>query len=244
MVAQLPQTTASPIVYPDDDGLPMSDNTLQFEWIMTFYYNLDWLFADNPEVFVAGNLLWYPVEGQVKTRQAPDIMVVFGARKGYRGSYKQWQEKNIAPQVVFEILSPGNTQTEMNRKLIFYNLHGVEEYYIYDPHKNELSGLLRPQESETGDRHLQVIEEMQGWTSLRLGIRFELSEETLQVYRPDGQSFATYLEAQQQLEQAQRLAEAEAQRAEQAEAALAAEQRKAQLLAERLRQMGINPDEL
>ncbi|MBD2578160.1 Uma2 family endonuclease [Oscillatoria sp. FACHB-1406] len=240
MVAQLPKTTASPIVYPDDDGLPMSDNTLQFEWIMTFYYNLDWLFADSPEVFVAGNLLWYPIEGQVKTRQAPDVMVVFGARKGYRGSYKQWQEKNIAPQVVFEILSPGNTQTEMSKKLLFYNFHGVEEYYIYDPHKNELSGLIRPEQSEileTGAPYLQVIEEMQGWTSPRVGIRFELSEETLQVYRPDGEPFATYLEAQRQLEEVR-------QRAEQAEIALAQERQKAQLLAEKLRQMGVNPDEL
>ena len=35
-------------------------------------------------------------------------MVVFGRPKGYRGSYRQWEEGGIAPQVVFEILSPGN----------------------------------------------------------------------------------------------------------------------------------------
>ncbi len=32
-------------------------------------------------------------------------MVVFGRPKGDRGSYKQWLENQIAPQVVFEILS-------------------------------------------------------------------------------------------------------------------------------------------
>ena len=35
-------------------------------------------------------------------------MVVFGRPKGRRGSYRQWEEDNIPPQVVFEILSPGN----------------------------------------------------------------------------------------------------------------------------------------
>ena len=46
-------------------------------------------------------------------------MVIFGCEKGDRGSYQQWKENNIAPQVVFEILSPGNTTKEMNRKLLF-----------------------------------------------------------------------------------------------------------------------------
>lgn len=51
MVAQLP--TKRDIIYPDSDGKPMADNTLQFRWITTIKTNLDWLFADNPDVFVA-----------------------------------------------------------------------------------------------------------------------------------------------------------------------------------------------
>jgi Uma2 family endonuclease len=66
--------------------------------------NLECLFADHPDVFVAGDLLWYPVEGRPDIRVAPDALVTFGRPKGYRGSYQQWQEGNIAPQVVFEIL--------------------------------------------------------------------------------------------------------------------------------------------
>ncbi len=41
--------------------------------------------------------------------------------------------------MVFEILSPGNTTKEMNRKFLFYQDHGVEEYYLYDPQKNRLT---------------------------------------------------------------------------------------------------------
>lgn len=101
--------------------------------------------------------MWYPIEGDNKTRRTPDIMVVFGRPKGYRGSYQQWLEDNIAPQVVFEILSPGNTLSEMASKLQFYNRFGVEEYYLYDPDNNDLTGWQR---SETG---LIVIESLDGW---------------------------------------------------------------------------------
>src|SRR6266849_9080184 len=95
--------TASPktaVVYPESDGLPMADNTKQFHWIVTIKGGLDAVFRDDPNVFVAGNLLWYPVEGDNTIRIAPDIMVVFGRTKGHRGSYQQWLEDNIAPQVV------------------------------------------------------------------------------------------------------------------------------------------------
>jgi hypothetical protein len=92
-------TSPQTIVYPDSDGLPMSDNTLQFQWITTLVGGLDSSFREDPDVFVAGDLLWYPIEGDNKTRTAPDALVVFGRPKGYRGSYMQWREEGgVAPQ--------------------------------------------------------------------------------------------------------------------------------------------------
>src|SRR3954451_10088857 len=120
-------TPSKAIVYPDSDGLPMSDNTLQFQWITTLVGGLAALFRHDPNVFVAGDLLWYPIEGDNKTRTAPDAMVAFGRPKGYRGSYMQWREGGIAPQVTFEVLSPGNTRAEMDRKRGWYFRLGVEE---------------------------------------------------------------------------------------------------------------------
>src|SRR5436305_7914457 len=157
------------VIYPDSDGKPMADNTLQFEWITTIKGGLDALFRDDPNVFVAGDLLWYPVEGDNKTRTAPDATVVFGRPKGYRGSYMQWREEGIAPQVVFEILSPGNRIQEMLRKFRFYEHYGVEEYYIYDPDDVELTGWRRVGEG------LEEIPEPNGWRSPRPGIQFDLT---------------------------------------------------------------------
>lgn len=196
------------IIYPERDGQPMSDNTKQFRWIVTIQGGLDSLFKDSPKVFVAGDLLWYPVEGDNKTRIAPDAMVVFGRQKGERGSYLQWREDNIPPQVVFEVLSPGNRLGEMLKKLKFYERYGVEEYYMYHPDNEDLSGWLR-----SGDE-LQEIEQISGWVSPRLGIRFEPKPIGLEIYRPDGQKFATYVELDEQRENAIARANQEAQRAD------------------------------
>ncbi|MCW6036134.1 Uma2 family endonuclease [Spirulina subsalsa FACHB-351] len=197
------------ILYPDSDGLPMADNTLQFRWIVLIKENLELLFANQPDVFVAGDLLWYPVQGHPEIRVAPDALVAFGRPKGERGSYKQWEEENIAPQVVFEILSPGNRLAEMSKKQQFYDDYGVEEYYIYNPERNDLHGLWRSEEG------LRGIENLQNWTSPRLGIRFVLTASTLEIYRPDGRPFLSFLELEQRGEAERQRAEQERQRAEQ-----------------------------
>lgn len=231
MISQFKNPSPPEIIYPDRDGNPMSDNTLQFRWITTIKSNLDWLFAQDENIFIAGDLLWYPVEGNNKLRQAPDVMVVFGRPKGDRGSYQQWKEDNIAPQVVFDILSPGNTQTEMIKKLAFYDRYGVEEYYIYDPDKNDLSGLHRSQ------NRLEIIEVIDNWISPRLGIRFELGEPELCLYYPNEQRFQSYVEI------AQRLQESEAELAKE-RLKVQEERQRAEKLAIKLRELGINPEDL
>src|SRR5436309_1007065 len=115
-----PSLTPRTPVYPESDGKPTADNTKQFECVTTIKGGLDAQFRDHPEVFVAGDLFWYPVEGDPNTRTAPDVLVAFGRPKGHRGSYLQWKEGGQPPQVVFEIWSPGNRLGEMTRKLDFY----------------------------------------------------------------------------------------------------------------------------
>jgi len=223
------------IIYPDSDGQPMADNTKQFRWIVLIKENLDSLFA-NETVFVAGDLLWYPVEGRPDIRVAPDVLVAFGRPKGDRGSYRQWQEDNIAPQVVFEILSPGNTLKEMSRKLLFYNRYDVEEYYIYNPDSNELMGFTR------ADEELISIENIDHWHSPRLGIRFELTASTLNIYDHQGNLFLSPLELRKSLEQEKFRAEQEKSRAEQEKSRAEQEKARADCLAAKLKELGINPD--
>jgi Uma2 family endonuclease len=240
------------IEYPDSDGLPMADNTLQYEWIVTIKGGLDAIFVDDPNVFVAGDLLWYPVKGEPTIRSAPDAMVAFGRPKGYRGSYKQWEEEDVAPQVVFEVLSPGNRPREMIRKFQFYEKYGVEEYYIYDPDHGNLDGWRRSR------GRLEEISDMVNFVSPLLRIRFEPGPgpDNLRIFGPDGARFLTFAEWVEMSKAEQRRAEAAVERAaEQTRLAAVERQRadderqradderqRAERLIARLRELGVEPD--
>ena len=246
------QVTTEEIIYPCSDGQPMADSTIQYKLIVKIKEGCESLFKNDPNVFIAADLLWYPVKGRPDISQAPDTMVVFGRPKGDRLSYIQYREDNITPQVVFEIRSHNDRQTKMNKKLSFYQRHGVEEYYLYDPERNELQGWQRI------EGNLEVIEPMEGWISPRLGVRFELGSEGLEIYRPDGQKFLSYSELDEQRELNRRRAEQEFQRAEgqfqraeeasqrAEEASQRAEQeaQKAERFTAKLRELNIDPDSI
>jgi Uma2 family endonuclease len=201
----------------------MAENTIQFRWIVLIKEGLEILFASVLDVFVAGDLLWYPVKGNKYIKCAPDAMVVFGRQKGDRGAYVQHREGNVAPQVVFEVLSPGNRSAEMKRKFNFYQKYGVEEYYIYDPIKNNLQGWLR------SNHKLKPIANINNWTSPRLNIKFVLTSTTLEIYHPNGRKFSTPLEIEQRCQQAEQKAQQAEQKAQQAEQKAQQAEQQAQL---------------
>ena len=221
------------MVYPESDGKPMAENTKQYNCIVMIKENLEIFFTD--DVFIAADLFWYPVEGDNKTRRAPDIMVAIGRPKGDKGSYLQWEENNTPPQVVFEILSPGNTKSEMDDKFDFYNKYGVLEYYIYDPNKLTLKGYRRV------GRQLEEIPDMNGWISPNLEIKFEMDEKDgLKLYGPNGEPFRKIVDIEkerkkekEEKEKAELRADKEKSRADNAEKELI-------LLMEKLKDRGIS----
>jgi Uma2 family endonuclease len=232
-----PAAPVRAIEYPDDDGLPMADNTRQLRWIVVLYDNLCALFRQAADVFVAGNHLWYPEEGHPEVRNAPDVMVVFGRPKGDRGSYRQWEEGGVPVTVAFEILSPNSTAAALADKFAFYEDHGVEEYYIYDPESNRLHVFVRRGEV------LVRVRQVDSYVSPRLRIRFDLSGPELVVYGPDGGRFLTFeeLQAERERERHERLAAEQAE--ERAEEIQRRAARQADLMRRALRQQA-TADEL
>ncbi len=229
MVSQLQKSEATEVFYPDDDGQPMASNTEQYQWIVMIQQNLDGLL---PEAFVAGDLFWYPIEGRSDISVAPDVMVALGRPKGKRLSYKQWLEDSVPPQVVFEILSPSNTRREMDAKLLFFERYHVEEYYLYDTERHELSGFLR------GEFGLTPVADIGlDWTSPLLKIRFNTSDDELALFHPDGAPFLTYQEVVAKAKRAEEKAERAEEKAERAE-------ENATRLADKLRELGIDPDQV
>jgi hypothetical protein len=147
----------------------------------------------------------------------------------------------------------------MIRKLKFYEHYGVDEYYLYDPEDNELTGLQRQ------DRELCEIDGIEDWTSPALGIRFVLTSATLEIYYPDGRRFLTTVELAQQaeqtnlaleqtnlaleqtnlaLEQTNLVLEQTNLALNQVNLALEAERERAERLEAQLKALGVNPDEI
>ena len=234
------------VYYPDTDGQPMANNTEHFERIATTKYGLESVFRGRDDVFVAADLFWYPVKDKPNIAVAPDVMVVFGRPKGERKSYIQWREDNVAPQVVFEFLSEANTAAEMARKAAFFERYGVQEYYIYDLNRKELSGLLRY--DEQGDA-LEEIPDMRNWKSPRLGVRFDMSSGDLQIYKPDDTPFLQFSALEDlvrmqtaELKQTAEKIEQISERLERAEVAISKSESRAEALAAKLRALGVDPD--
>jgi Uma2 family endonuclease len=212
----------SSVTYPDSDGKPMSDNTLQWDTIAYTVNSLRSWYHHRPDVFVAGDLLWYYEEGNPKARVAPDGLVAFGRSRGYRGSYRQWDEDGVCPQVVFEVLSPKNTRTEMRDKYNTYARLGCQEYYEINPYKKRIIGF------EVVDNVVTHIVNGVGRHSTRLGLALQFDDEIFRFVDPSGTYLPTSIEA-----------------VESARAALAEKQAadaRADKLAERLRALGIDPD--
>jgi len=209
MLTHIPMPPELLALYPETDGEPMGDSTEQIAWIIFLVVNFQDLFRNDPNVFVAGNHFWYPVEGQPGIGMAPDTMIVFGRPKAHRSSYLQWLEENVAPQVVLEVQSPGNSSAEMAAKRAWFDRYGVEEFYNYDFTRGRLFGYRR---SDLGT--LEEIRPIRGWVSPRLGVRFDLVDGKLQIFRPDGRPFRdpneVFLEREELLVQLQERAIQEA----------------------------------
>lgn len=201
-------------LYPVDNGEPLSNDTEHLKWITFLKNGLEDWFADRTDVFIAADLAWYPVEGRPEICKAPDVMAVLDHPAGDRMTYKQWEENHRAPDVVFEFMSKSNTAAEMMEKLEFYSAQGCKEFFIYDYGRGRFHAFRRDGGSSLASRPAEADGT---WRSLVLGMTFGLDEAgRLWVRRPDGKLMETQREIA----------------------------RRADRLAAKLRELGIDPDSL
>ena len=125
--------------YPESDGQPMGETQLHQQEIVYLIQALDERFRDTPDVLVAGDLLFYYVQGDPTFMVVPDVFVVQGIPKGLREKYLLWKEGK-APSLVIEVTSKSTRRKDMTFKKDLYQRLGVTEYFLFDP----LQDYLRP----------------------------------------------------------------------------------------------------
>ena len=122
---------ATEIYYPESDGQPMAESELHQDWMIRIMDILRQRYLGE-QVYVAGNMFLYYVEGSPEASVAPDVFVVRGINPIRRKSYKLWVEKQ-PPNVVFETTSAATSNTDLEVKPEIYASIGVAEYFLYDP---------------------------------------------------------------------------------------------------------------
>ncbi|MCU0451085.1 MAG: Uma2 family endonuclease [Bernardetiaceae bacterium] len=214
-------TSAAEPLAPEPEAHLPADATRVYECLVKIKGNLDILFADRPDVLVAGDLPWFASEGQPQIVQTPNVLVALGRPKGHRSSYRQWDEGQ-PPQVVFELLTPAlrKNYQELFRKHNFYQQHGVQEYYLYDADEVKLSVFLRH-----GPQLILQDYPTSFWQSPALGITLEIlpGGNDLLLFFPNGQPFLSFVELDARV-RAEREARLEAERRAEAERQARAEQ--------------------
>ena len=196
---------------------------------------LTWLFRgrlyaiyDNLNMYQTANPNEYPV--------APDVAVIKGVPHRRIRSWRVGRS-GPAPQVVFEIASEETWKKDLLDKPVKYARMGAQEYFAYDPHDAPLP--LSSKRRLFGwqlDQDGQAIQEMPSGPN---GSLWSPSLESWLV--PDGATLRLY-----DRNGLMRLTcgEAEARRADVAVQQAEMEARRAQALAEKLRSLGIDPDQI
>jgi Uma2 family endonuclease len=217
-----------PVYYPESDGKPMAETDTHINLLIYLREALVDYFRDDPNVYVAGNLFVYYVEGDPTQVVAPDVFVVKGVPKGERRIFQVWKEGK-APDVVFELTSKKSRYEDLGTKKGLYEVLGVQEYILFDP----LEEYLQP-------RLMMFHLTPQGYRRVEEGplvsrvLGLELREEgnLLRLVDPrTGERLLTPLEAQE----ARRQAEVARRQAEQRAAEEAEARRRAEAELERLR---------
>ena len=126
------QLTATEIHYPETDGKPMAETDTHRDQMMDLIYCLRKWFRDDPQVYVAGNLLLYYEEGNPQASVAPDVFVVRGVEDHRRPIYRLWEEGK-GPDLVIEVTSKNTKLEDLGNKRALYADMGVREYFIFDP---------------------------------------------------------------------------------------------------------------
>ncbi len=200
---------------------------------------LEWHWRDRHDFFIGDNLTIFFSLEQTKTRdfRGPDFFLVTGVEPRHRKSWVIWEEGKL-PELIIELLSDSTASADRGlKKDIYEQRFHTPEYFWFSPETGEFKGFRL-----NAARYEEIQPNEQGWRwSNVLGLFLGVHDGLLKYFTAQGGLLPTPEEAAQQA--AQR-AEAETQRAEAETQRAEAETQRAAKLAAKLRELGIDPNQL
>jgi Uma2 family endonuclease len=205
---------------------PPWETDLHLQQIILFLECLNWWWRDKTDFYASGNLTIYYSARQVKNRdfRGPDFFVVLGVERRPHKSWTVWEEGGKTPNVIIEVLSESTAEVDRTlKKQLYQDVLKVYDYLWFDPETLEFAGFCL-----VNGQYQPLQPTVQGWLwSEQLQLFLGIHNSKLRFFTPQGELIPSPTEA----------ALAEQQQRQQAE------QRSARL-ADKLRELNINPDEL
>ncbi len=207
-------------LYSDEPELETDYHRSQIDLLIRLLY---FWWHDRQDFYISGNLTVYYNTQQLKSREflGPDIFVVLGTEKKERRSWTIWDEGGKYPNVVIELLSSSTAQIDKgSKKRLYQDVWRLPEYYWFHPETMEFAGfrLLEGQYEP-----IEPVAEGR-LPSQELGLQLGIHGSKLRWFTGEGELIPLPEEAERQ-------------RAEQ-------EKQRAERLAQKLRELGVDPDQI
>ncbi|MCA2682583.1 MAG: Uma2 family endonuclease [Microcystis sp. M038S2] len=224
-----PEITCPPTDLWSDE--PPLESDLHLQQITILIGCLERLWQERSNYYASGNLTIYYNEEQLKKRDfcGPDFFVVLDTEKHSRKSWVVWGEGGKYPNVIVEILSPSTANIDRNKKKNLYqNTFRTPNYFWFDPESLELQGFRL-----IAGQYQAIAANENGYLwSEQLELYLGIFERKLRYFTPTGELVLTAAEAELQERQAKEQAILEK------EQAILERER----LAQKLRELGIDPE--
>jgi len=212
---------------------PELESSLHLAQLLLLLQGLNWFWKDRTDYFAAGNLTVYYNAQNLKSKdfRGPDFFVALGAEKRPRKSWIVWEEDGKYPNVIVELLSESTAAIDRGpKKQLYQDTFRTPDYFWFDPDTLEFQGFHL-----VDGIYEPIVLTEQGWRwSQQLGLYLGIHQDQLRFFTSEGQLIPTPEES----------AEAERQRADAEQQRADAERQHNETLRARLRQLGIDPEQV
>lgn len=183
MSTVVPKIIGSNKDFPTSDGRPMAETDHHRLLMNNLIQTLEAYYADEPMVYVSGNLLLFYEPGNRRRHISPDVFVVKGVPKHERLNYLVWEEGK-GPDVTIELTSSSTRHEDRETKFRRYrDVLRVKEYFLFDPFGDYLKPPLQGYRLRAGE--YQAIRPLHGrLPSKILGLHLERRGSDLRLYDP------------------------------------------------------------
>jgi Uma2 family endonuclease len=208
---------------PNEDGEPLESSWHRAQ-INLLIEILTYRWRERNDFFTAGNIFIYYSFQQIRTGsyKGPDFFLVRGVDSGHsRPKWVVWEEDGRYPDAIVELMSPVTRQEDLGYKEILYErTFKTRDYFCYDPETEELFGWKLDkgayQSLEPDGNGRMWSGALEAWIGLWQGKYQHSSELWLRLFDEDDRLLPTTAEA---------------------------ERIRAERLAEKLRSLGVDPEE-